>query len=288
LFNAESPTLNNLCALDKGGRTRWTRGEVRPFPAATDVSGGAQDFGGYHTCVFRVLCRKEVLTRSSPRCPRTKAVVRQLRKTGTHHGGTNVRKLLSRFVVIAAVLVTAPLVGDAARAAAPAGQQSVQYKNGPQADFEQQARAAGLTPSQAEYLEKRSDYYLATMGGKRISLNQIDVNGTATVNIALPSESRPRNFASEAGLRQAAQPCPYLYFCAYQYEHWTGDSIDMYNCRFYSIPWVSVGSWENDQTVGTKPMQYHTNIGSQRLPAAYALRGSGVTWATITGIRPCD
>ncbi|MEO3924276.1 hypothetical protein ABGB07_10510 [Micromonosporaceae bacterium B7E4] len=198
------------------------------------------------------------------------------------------RKLLSRLVVIAAALATAPLVGGAVHAAAPAGQQYAQYTTGTQVGFEQQARAAGLTPSQAEYLEKRSDYYLAIMGGKRTSLNQIDVNGTATVNIALPGESRPRNLSSEAGRRQAAEPCPYLYFCAYQYEHWTGDSINMYNCRFYPIPWVSVGSWENDQTVGTEPMQYHSNSGSQRLPAAYALQGSGVTWLTITGIRPCD
>jgi hypothetical protein len=193
-------------------------------------------------------------------------------------------RIRSTFVATALV-VGASIMPVASAGAAPAVSQP---------DFRQQARAAGLTQAQASYLQQQSDYYLAAMGGKRVSLNQIDVNGTATVSIALPGESHPRDFAAKSGARLPGPPCvegsgaPYLYFCAYKYQYLTGDSIAMYHCVSYSIPWVSEGSWDNNQTPGTSPMMFYSNSGSERLPGAYSYQFTGVFWRYITAIRPCD
>lgn len=188
---------------------------------------------------------------------------------------------------LAAVVVVAAGVMSAATASAvPAEGQT---------DYRLQARSAGLTSAQAAHLDEQSDYYLTKLGGKRVSLNQIDVNGTATVSIALPGEKHPRDFAAISGARLPGPPCvegsgaPYKYFCAFKNEYLTGDSIAMYKCGVkYGIPWSSVGSWENNQTPGTEPMMYYTNNGSERLPGAYSYRINGVFWVNITEIRACD
>lgn len=193
-------------------------------------------------------------------------------------------RIRSTFAV-AAVVVGAIVIPAASASAAP---------HASQPDFQQQAREAGLTPAQVDYLQKQSDYYLTTMGGKRVAINQIDVNGTATVNIALPGEKYPRDFATQGDARLPGPPCveghgaPYYYFCAFKYQYFTGDSIAMFNCKSYSIPWVSEGSWDNNQTPGTEPMMFYSNSGSERLPGAYSYRLTGVFWLYITAIRPCD
>ena len=188
-------------------------------------------------------------------------------------------------VVVALLVLTAGVVPAVSAGATGPGDAS---------EFRLQAGSAGLTTAQARFLDERSAYYVATMGGERVSLNQVDVDGTATVSIALPGEEHPRDFSSYADVDLAGPPCvegegaPYRYFCAYANWYLTGDSIAMYNCVFYRIPWVSEGSWDNNQTAGTQPLLAASNGGSERLPGAYSYRLTGVAWLYVTHIKPCD
>jgi hypothetical protein len=104
------------------------------------------------------------------------------------------------------------------------------------------ASAMGAVPAgQAQQLQARADYYLATMGGKQVAPDRIDLGG-AEVHLLAPNSP--------------AYTCGYKHFCAYGHQNYVGelpdDVVDMYNCRDYYIPWGGRGSYNNNQTTGTK------------------------------------
>ncbi|GLZ37974.1 hypothetical protein [Actinokineospora sp. NBRC 105648] len=121
--------------------------------------------------------------------------------------------------------------------------------------FAAQGRAAGLTADQSAWLRAEVDHTIAVLGGKQVGLNKVDVDGAAQVSIALPGEAHPRDFAATRGAAAVVAACSpraaYGYFCAYSDTNLQGSQIAMYSCRQYEIPWVSVGSWHNNQTRGT-------------------------------------
>lgn len=80
----------------------------------------------------------------------------------------------------------------------------------------------------------------------------------------------------------------YGWFCAYSGPNFTGESIGMYTCGNYSIPWVSTGSWDNEQTPGTRPWLYWvTNPTPWHMPAADSYQRSGVDWGPVLSITNC-
>ncbi|WP_433378926.1 hypothetical protein ACQPZX_12570 [Actinoplanes sp. CA-142083] len=150
------------------------------------------------------------------------------------------------------------------------------------ADFAGQARSAGLTAKQSASLQGKANAYLAKLGkgATQKSFNTIALKG-ADLYLTVPGEAQPRGLA--------ASYCAYYYFCAYSGERQTGDSIHMYDCGVYNyIPWVTMGSWVNNQTRGTRPWLYFWTDGSWwNMPAAYAQQLTGVGWSPVDGIIPC-
>ncbi|MDQ3787522.1 MAG: hypothetical protein M3422_09785 [Actinomycetota bacterium] len=155
-------------------------------------------------------------------------------------------------------------------------------------EFVGQARAAGLSTDKANALQAKVDRYLLALKGhgKQVSPNQIDLNG-AVLNVAVPGEDKPRQFGATGIPQCAGASANYEWFCAYQYEHYTGDHIGMWSCGYYSIPWVSIGSYQNNQTAGTVPTVYFDGGTSQDLPPARYLESEWVPWYRIHTVRNC-
>ncbi|MGW0804709.1 hypothetical protein [Nonomuraea sp. NPDC002799] len=158
--------------------------------------------------------------------------------------------------------------------------------------FIAQSRAAGLSETQAAGLQKKVDAYLAKLKDKGVQMspNQIDLNG-AVLNVTVPGESRPRQLGEVTTFEKNAFECIYRadpgWFCAYEFEYRTGDNIGMWRCGEYAITFYSVGSWENNQTAGTRPRLYFTNQSSWLMPAAYSIQPNGVAWEPVARIRNC-
>ena len=53
------------------------------------------------------------------------------------------------------------------------------------------------------------------------------------------------------------------------------------------IPWVSEGSWMNNQTAGTVPRLYFRNLSWWDMPAAYSMQGYHVDWNPVNSITNC-
>jgi hypothetical protein len=150
---------------------------------------------------------------------------------------------------MAAVFATAMVVGSASASTSDN-----------HSKFAKQGRAAGLTAVQTSKLQAKADKYLSELGGTQVALNKIDLNGKASVFIALPGEDHPRELQSQYGAQATDVNCTggadYLHFCAYSGSNFGGDQIDMYTCGRYFMPFGSGGSWDNNQTAGTQAAFY--------------------------------
>jgi hypothetical protein len=159
--------------------------------------------------------------------------------------------------------------------------------------FVAQARAAGLTATQATGLQAKIDDYLTTLDGRgtQVSPNQIDMKG-AVLNVTVPGEKQPRQLVEPTRAEYDVDYCVGGYaqpewFCAYKYEQGEGDSIGMWACWNYSIPWFTVGSWMNNQTPGTMPRLYWTDGSSWLMPAAFSYDYDEVYWRVVKSITNC-
>lgn len=151
--------------------------------------------------------------------------------------------------------------------------------------FGAQGRAAGLTANQISTLQATADHYLATLGGRQVALNQIDLNG-AVLSIALPGEAQPRALTSQSAA-QSVHGCAYLYFCAYSVSNFSGSRMDMKACTPHNMPWGSGGSWVNNQTPGTEAAFYRQD-GSliHHTPPAYS-ENPQADWLPVYTVVPC-
>ncbi|MFI1510336.1 hypothetical protein [Streptomyces sp. NPDC020597] len=165
------------------------------------------------------------------------------------------------------------------------------------AGFVAQARAAGLSTDKAAALQAKVDGYLVKLRGRgeQVSPNQISMKG-AVLNVTVPGEARPRQLTQGSGAVPRATVCkdfsswnpvPYGWFCAYQLQWGGGDSIGMYNCDNYFIPWVSQGSWMNNQTTGTVPRLYYRDLSWWDMPPAFSSQGYHVDWYPVNSITNC-
>ncbi|SED40793.1 hypothetical protein SAMN04489727_7748 [Amycolatopsis tolypomycina] len=155
-------------------------------------------------------------------------------------------------------------------------------------EFAVQGTSAGLTSAQITTLQSRTERYLAVMGGRQTGLNKIDLDGKGTVSIALPGEAHPRNLpgttSDYCGWLTGA---PYGRFCAYSGTWYTGDSIDMYYCDRYTIGFSGPGSWDNNQSTGTRARMYNNvNRVVYTTPPAASHDRDG-NWTGIAYVRNC-
>ncbi|MFC8434920.1 hypothetical protein [Streptomyces sp. NPDC057253] len=186
-------------------------------------------------------------------------------------GQTRAAKRWVLSIIGAAVIMLVPgLTGGSAQAS--------------QSGFLSQARAAGLTSAQAEALQEEVDRYVARTGGTQISANQVDLHG-ATLSVPVPGEARPRTFGTtDVHCNYGAD---YEYFCAYSETNFKGASIAWWACGVEKfIPWNGEGSWDNNQTPGTRARIYYLR-DSALTPAAPSRKLYGENWANVRKIKGC-
>ncbi|MBT2506515.1 hypothetical protein J7I98_11520 [Streptomyces sp. ISL-98] len=189
-------------------------------------------------------------------------------RTSEHRGTARIlTALVGIFVVLVAGLISA---NPAAAVAGP--------------DFAAQARTAGLSAGQTEGLQARVDAFKERTGGVQTAPNKILLGSGAELTVVVPGETYARDLDAPVGTRA---PCAYLRFCAYSGENFTGSQINMYTCRSYSIPWTGNGSWDNNQSSGTRARMYN---GSGSLiyttPGARSYDRSG-NWTPVHSVRNC-
>ncbi|WP_328752825.1 hypothetical protein OHT57_45345 [Streptomyces sp. NBC_00285] len=159
-------------------------------------------------------------------------------------------------------------------------------------DFAAQARAINLTGAQTAALNAEVERIQAKMGGTRVNLNTIALGGKNSVHVAVPGEAEPRDLRSVLGADAASyDPCTggadYGWFCAYDEPNFRGGYIEMYTCDDYPMPWGVTGSWDNNQTRGTKARMYdgNWNLG-YTTPGAHSSDDSA-SWAWVSWITNC-
>ncbi|MGW3649006.1 peptidase inhibitor family I36 protein [Streptomyces sp. NPDC000878] len=189
-------------------------------------------------------------------------------------------------VLLAMVAIVATVAGTGTASAAP---------DTGRAAFVTEARGAGLSAEQATGLQNKVDAYLAKLDGRgtQISPNQIDLKG-AVLNLTVPGEKQIRQLgdvgilAEGIGSTECIGGARYGWFCAYAGQNFSGERLGIYRCGVtWTIPWFSVGSWDNNQTPGTSPLLTFTNGSTWQMPPARSSQTTGVNWAPVLSIRAC-
>jgi hypothetical protein len=114
--------------------------------------------------------------------------------------------------------------------------------------------------------------------------------GGAVLTVTVPGENRTRPLGDVGTFGRYEcdyNGAPRATFCAYQYEGYLGDSIRMYDCATYRIPWGTTGSWHNNQTPGTQPLLTFWNGTTWRMPGAPDGQFIGVDWHPVLTIKNC-
>jgi len=183
----------------------------------------------------------------------------------------------------AASLMVAVLIGTAAAADA-----SATTEHG----FAVQARAAGLTSSQAQELQEQVDAQLAEFGGVQTAANEIRLPNGLDLLMPLPGEVRARDLDAPRQTTNAQAPasCALYTFCAYEGTNFTGRTLRQVDCDdFFEIPdaW-SDGSWSNNQSSGTKARMYDENDGLiYTTRGAYSEDRNG-DWGPVWWVDACN
>ncbi|AKH83972.1 hypothetical protein AA958_19285 [Streptomyces sp. CNQ-509] len=186
----------------------------------------------------------------------------------------------------AALLVSSiALIGGSALASTSASATATQPAPA-QSKYAAQAEGAGLTTAQAAKLQNKMDRYVARTGGTQVAINKIDLNGKGVVLVPLPGQDRAREISADGDVG-ALYTCNYYHFCAYSGTYYTGSVIDMYYCRSYSIPWAGNGSWDNNQSTGTRARMYGSSGNLiYTTPGAHSWDAVG-NWTPVFTVRPC-
>ncbi|MFD9302939.1 hypothetical protein ACFWCB_09675 [Streptomyces sp. NPDC060048] len=176
------------------------------------------------------------------------------------------RKLFAVIAAAAALLGGTSLAGQASAAAQP----SV---------YGQQARAAGLTSAQAGRLQNKVDAYLADhTGSRQISANKLATE-FGTVTVSAPGQAQARDLAAPG----VALACGNGHLCI---TDGLGYYYDYYYCGLYNFNGVGIGSFNNNQTWGTKAWFYNSD---RTIRFYHTAKGSSsnVDWSPVYFIKPC-
>ncbi|MEU2249380.1 hypothetical protein [Streptomyces sp. NPDC019224] len=170
----------------------------------------------------------------------------------------------------AAALIAGPTLSAHATTtpAAPSAQQT----------YAAQARAAGLTDQQAGQLQRQVDAALAQdPRARQTSANTLAIPG-GTVTLPAPGQAETRNLASPG----TALACANGHLCI---TDGRGTNYDYYRCGYYDFNGVGDGTFNNNQTSGTRARFYNSD-GSERW--SHVAKGTGTaSWTPVFHIRPC-
>jgi hypothetical protein len=181
-------------------------------------------------------------------------------------------------VLLATVMAAVP-----ASALAPEGQEN----------FAKQGQTAGLSTAQITELQTTVDGYLGKLGGRQVALNQIDLNGDATIYVALSGEDHPRKLPSAFGVQATDPDCTpradFQHFCAYRLTNFGGDQIDFSRCGIYTLPWAGNGSWDNNLSGGARVRFYgsFSSVDPLFITPPAPSWDTSFDWTPVFAIRIC-
>jgi hypothetical protein len=178
--------------------------------------------------------------------------------------------------VVATAIAAAGLIATAGvtSAAATANHQS---------RYAHQAAQAGLSSTQAEYLQAKIESVLAaTPGARQLSANTIEING-ARLAIGAPGQTAVRPIGLAPGAA-AAGVCPYDYLCTYH----NGTPRNYYYCTtIYLSNWTGLGYILNNQTTGTISYFYRIDRSVYIKDVAPDETNREVNWNPIWSFKVC-
>ncbi|MFE9221252.1 hypothetical protein ACFYN3_33590 [Streptomyces lavendulae] len=178
------------------------------------------------------------------------------------------RKTLAIMTATAA-LIAGPVLSAHASTATPTDQQTA---------YAAQARTAGLSDRQAGELQRRVDAETARdPQARQISANRLTTAG-GTVTVAVPGRAETRDLASP----ETALACNNGHLCIVDGR---GYSYDYYQCGYFSFDGVGNGTFNNNQTSGTRARFYNSD-GSERWSNVAKSTGTA-SWTPVFYIRPC-
>lgn len=172
--------------------------------------------------------------------------------------------------------ILAMLTATAALIAGPV--LTAQASTSPQNTFDRQARAAGLTAPQAAELRQRVGAVLASdPRARQISANKLSIAGGDLV-LRAPGQSETRDLAAP----DQALACSDGHLCIRDGQ---GSNWDYYYCGYYDFGGIGDGTFNNNQSSGTRARFYNQN-GSERWSNVAKDSGTA-TWTPVYHIRPC-
>ncbi|MEN8655439.1 hypothetical protein ABCR94_33905 [Streptomyces sp. 21So2-11] len=180
-----------------------------------------------------------------------------------------VRKFMVMMTAIVALVAGPVLTGSAS--AAPESQPS---------PYTAQALDAGLTSPQAAQLQQQVDSYLAKHSeARQVSANKLAIGG-GSLTLAAPGQQPARDLAAPSN--SALLPCASGHLCI---RDGYGNNYDYYYCGYYSFGGAGDGTFNNNQSWGTRARFYNSN-GTERW--SHVAKGSGTaSWTPVYYIRPC-
>ncbi|MET9606299.1 hypothetical protein ABZZ17_14675 [Streptomyces sp. NPDC006512] len=141
-----------------------------------------------------------------------------------------------------------------------------------------QARGAGLTAPQAARLQQQVDAVLAKdPAARQVSANRLTTAG-GTLTLAAPGRPEARDLAAP----DTALACGNGHLCI---TDGRGDTYDFYRCGYYDFWGIGDGTFNNNQTPGTRARFYNEN-GSERWSNVAKDTGTA-SWTPVYHIRPC-
>ncbi|MFG2999107.1 hypothetical protein [Streptomyces sp. NPDC048340] len=179
------------------------------------------------------------------------------------------RKTLAITAAAAALLAGPVLSAHASTATIPTAQQSA---------YGTQVRAAGLTDVQAGQLQQQVDAVLAKdPQARQVSANKLTTAGGSMV-LAVPGRPETRDLAAP----DAALACNNGHLCIVDGR---GVNYDYYRCGYYNFDGVGNGTFNNNQTSGTRA-RFYNHDGSERWSNVAKDTGTA-NWDPVFHIRPC-
>jgi len=151
-------------------------------------------------------------------------------------------------------------------------------------NFAAQARSAGLTATQEAGLQAKVDSYLAKTGGTQISPNQIKLQGQGVLVVAVPGDTYAKDL-STPGTVHPNYTCPYLDLCVYSGTSYSGDFINWYYCQLHYAPYITVGSFKDNQSAGTVSVLYLVSGTSTTFRAP--LNDPDIDWKQVYEVKVC-
>lgn len=183
-----------------------------------------------------------------------------------------------RKVLALAAAATALITGPALSGSAVAGPAAAHAPYRAPSAYTAQALKAGLTGAEAATLQRRMDRYLAAHPDSRqVSANRLTTRG-GDVTLPVPGENRAVDLASP----RAAVACSEGHLCIVDGR---GRRYDYYRCGRYGFDGVGDGTFNNNQTTGTRARFYNQN-GTERW--SHVAKGSGTaSWTPVFAVEPC-